>query len=302
MLLFVFGEDSLPRITEEFMGTALEPIAEIAARYSRPCIHFSVVEDGIPPVGCSYHGGAPDLPVDFAWPHALAENGGIGDTLDFVMQISLSEVRSVCQIDGFPERGQILVFDDGHGTSPLTRSGKLLYLPETPYGLVRGPSRNQESRRVPARQLRLSLGVSLPAIGSLAYREMLEDIEDEGLTFEEAEEEAYLEAAFYDKWPVARMLGHAKCSSAACDPMDECVHIQIREYGLLDHDGELDLEEQLESVPLEWAHLLTVESLVGDGPGNDRLTWGDLFSLQFWLRNEHLEQFAIDEARSSLVP
>lgn len=264
------------RLEEAGLGrhvAALEELSEQAARVSaRPA------DESRMPVGCSKHGGRPDLPAGVRWPRWR------GRPLGFLLQVNLADLAATAAPALLPPEGVLCFFHDAGqatwGAAPADRgSWRVLFAAGAAGGLRRRdfPPDLAPAGRYPACEARFSDVLTFPAWQSIALGEL-------GMT--RAEGQAYL--CFLQERspenlgiPAHQILGHPR-------PLLDDMQVQCQLVsGGVDLTGSVDfadprVRDLLAGSP-QWRLLLQLDSDCGAGT-----CWHDCGCLYFWIRRADL--------------
>jgi len=235
--------------------------------------------DGLPPLGTRL-GGAPALRTEADWPC------NSGKKLDFLLQLDLSELRSLAGSEVLPPSGLLQFFYDVEtspwGFSPSDRGCWAVRHEPALAGLRTIDSRPSFTAcELVARAQHTLPPVESPEVVQLgldageaeAYATLLDELE----SLETAVEAAH------------QLLGHA--SPIQGDMQEEC---QLVHHGFDLGDGSAYQDPR--AAPLlagasDWRLLLQLDS-----DAHAHMMWGDLGRIYFWMTDDMLARSAFDEA------
>lgn len=273
---------SRPDFLELCEQHGLGPHAEALYRQLRPRIGYHRTEAPAVPLGGSRIGGGPDVPPDFDWPTHK------GRTLDFLLQVNLTDLQGLECSPALPAHGTLAFFYDIQeqpwGFDPGDRSGHRVYWFEG-VDLHRRDAPDVETA-VPPSALTFRQALSLPHPYSQRGDDLLKLLSTEGGEVDEDAYQALVDAVAgvdVDDGPGGQH--HAIGGYSYNLQGDMQLEAQLVSHGI--HCGDLSAYEDprraaLDAGTQDWMLLIQVDS-------DDDLMWGDSGVLYCWIRGEDLK-------------
>lgn len=277
----------LPSLKEQLAAAGLGRVEAYVSGLSETSIGFWLTA---PPQDVqnpprSALGGTPDVPATFAWP----ESGG--RPLDFLLQLNLSDLRSMEMARLLPRTGVLSFFYDLEGQpsgyDPGDRSGfRVAHFSETSTFVCRSAS---QEPRLDERCLDFFPRISIPHPRSqagdlLEVRSEMNESELATYTRFAAEYERRQGPPFSDS--NHHFLGHPETIS---DDMQMLAQLVTKGYGVGDEVPE-PVRAKLEPGTSKWILLLQLDS---DPSAN--LRWGNDGMLYFWIPRQDLRERRFDK-------